>query len=382
MGKIDYFNITGFRRLQDVNIPMRGFMALIGANGVGKTSFLDAFTLLAASASGNLSSTLSNFGGIANLLTRGRSEFLSLQISMDISEAHPLEYSLSLQPHGSGYIIAKENVSQLRGEKQQPFKYIDSSGSDMWYYDMEKKNLVRPAWEHNPQETSLSQAPRMFPESEELRRTLASAAKYHILDVGQRAPVKLPQTMKPAFLPGAQGEDLVSFLFSLRESDRNHFDMITDSLKAAFPDFEELNFPPVAAGMLAMTWKDRNFSAPVYMHELSEGTIRFLWLVALLHSPALPGITMIDEPEVSLHPEMLSILADVMREASMRTQLIVSTHSDRLISFLSPEEIVVMDMDEKGCAMAQWADTMDLDEWLKEYSLDELWRMGQMGGRP
>ena len=90
---------------------------------------------------------------------------------------------------------------------------------------------------------------------------------------------------------------------------------------------------------------------------------------------------MIDEPEVSLHPELLSLLADLMREASQRTQLIVATHSDRLIRFLEPEEVVVMDIAEDGSAVAAWADTLDLDDWLAEYSLDDVWRMGRMGGR-
>ena len=90
---------------------------------------------------------------------------------------------------------------------------------------------------------------------------------------------------------------------------------------------------------------------------------------------------MIDEPEVSLHPELLSLLADLMREASQRTQIIVATHSDRLIRFLQPKEVAVMDIDDEGLAKVQWADELDLDRWLKDYSLDEVWRMGQMGGR-
>jgi predicted ATPase len=184
--------------------------------------------------------------------------------------------------------------------------------------------------------------------------------------------------MKPATLPGANGEDLVPYLYYLRESDRDRFETITDSLQAAFPGFEELNFPPVAAGMLAMTWKDRNFVKPLYMNELSEGTLRFLWLVSLLQSPNLSTITMIDEPEVSMHPELLSLLADLMRETSRRTQLIIASHSDRFVRFLRPEEVVVMDIDDDGCATAAWADTLDLEKWLDEYSLDEVWRMGQM----
>jgi predicted ATPase len=177
------------------------------------------------------------------------------------------------------------------------------------------------------------------------------------------------------------GEDLIPLLYYLRETDPSRFEAIEDALKAAFPAFEELKFPPVAAGMLAMTWKEKNFTKPLYMNQLSEGTLRFLWLAALLQSPGLSAITMIDEPEVSLHPELLSLLAELLREASRRTQVIVATHSDRLIRFLKPREVLVMDITEDGHAEAVWADTFDLEKWLEEYSLDEVWRMGRMGGR-
>jgi predicted ATPase len=70
-----------------------------------------------------------------------------------------------------------------------------------------------------------------------------------------------------------------------------------------------------------------------------------------------------------------------MREAAERTQLIVATHSDRFVRFLHPKEVVVMDIDEDGGATATWADSLDLERWLAEYSLDEIWRMGRMGGR-
>ena len=130
-----------------------------------------------------------------------------------------------------------------------------------------------------------------------------------------------------------------------------------------------------------MTWKDKKFTKPLYMNELSEGTLRFLWLVSLLESPTLSTITMIDEPEISLHPEMLSLLSDLMREASKRTQIIVATHSDRFIRFLQPAEVVVMDVCDNGSTQATWADSLELDAWLSEYSLDEVWRMGRMGGR-
>ncbi len=380
MNKTSRFKIDGFRKLKAIDLPIHPLMVLIGANGVGKTSILDALSLLAASAAGGLNRKLSELGGIANIATRdSETGEVALLVDMEVPGHEPLEYQISLAPKGTGYSIEQEVLSQSRG-LPNPFKHIDSRDGKIRYYK-QPGGLVRPDWEYNSLESSLSQVPKMFREPEELRRILGSATRYHALDVGPRAPVKLPQQVKPATLPGPDGGELVPYLYYLRESDPNRFEAITDSLQAAFRDFEALSFPPVAAGMLTMTWKDKGFAKPFYMNELSEGTLRFLWLASLLQSPGLSTITMIDEPEVSLHPELLSLLADLMREAALRTQLVVATHSDRLIRFLRPEEVVVMDTGQDGFATATWADAMDLDDWLKDYTLDEVWRMGRMGGR-
>src|SRR5207245_8346247 len=115
------------------------------------------------------------------------------------------------------------------------------------YSTPEQRGFVRPTWEHNPLETSLSQVPKMYQEPESFRSKLASCVSYHILDVAQKSPVRLPQSMRPVNLPGANGEDLVSCLYYLRETDPDRFEVVEDTVTAAFPDFERLNFPPVAA---------------------------------------------------------------------------------------------------------------------------------------
>lgn len=378
MKKLNHLRVRGFRRLFDIDIELRDMMVMIGANGVGKTSILDAVSLLSASASGHLNSGLSALGGIGSLLTRGAANEVAFDVSMEVLGHNPLNYSIALQPSGAGYQIAREELNQDRGI-QQPFKHITATGTRVRYHD--GTNLVAPDWDFEREESGLSQVPRMFREPEEFRKALSTATLYHVLDVGPRAPVKLPQPMKPAVLPGADGEDLVPLLYSLREGEKRRFDAIIDALHAAFPSFEDLSFPPVAAGTLAMTWKDKCFDKPLYMNELSEGTLRFLWLVSLLQSPSLSTVTMIDEPEVSLHPELLNLLADLMREASTRTQLIVATHSDRLIRFLEPREVMVMDSNEDGLTIATWADQLDLEKWLADYTLDEVWLMGRIGGR-
>jgi predicted ATPase len=378
---IDNIKIRGFRRLLNLDLAMRPFTVLVGVNGVGKTSFLDAFSMLKASAAGRLNEAQSQWGGISNILTRGKAESLSYSLAMNVPEHDPLEYTLAIEPVPSGYAISEEVLSQKRGYPE-PFKHIDSAYNRICYFDIDESRLGKIATENwIPNETSLSQVPKMFQQPEILRRKLSTAAQYHSLEVGPRAPVKLPQQMKPANNPGTNGEDLSPYLYYLRESDRDKFETITDTLRAAFPDFRGLNFPPTAAGMIMLTWNDDNFTKPLYIHELSDGIIRFLWLVSLLQSSDLQAVTMIDEPDTSMHPRLLSLLADLMREASEKTQLIVTTHSDRLVRFLEPKELVVFDLDEEGCTKATWADSMDIEKWLSDYSLDEVWMMGHLEGR-
>jgi predicted ATPase len=374
-------SIQGFRRLQDVRLSLRPLSVMIGANGTGKTSVLDVLSLLASSAQGKLSSSISDLTGLANILTYDRAEELGLGITMEVPSHEPLEYSLRLRPQGIAYVIREETLSQTREPHQSTFRHIDSYEQNVKYYHPKKKKLLSPTWEHNPLETSLAQVPKMFKEPEDFRRRLASSTFYHVLNVDPRSPVRLPQPMAPAELPGRNGEDLISCLFYLRETERNRFDAIEDSLRAAFPRFERLDFPPVAAGTLGLAWRDRGFSKPLYSHQLSEGTLRFLWLTTLLQSPGLTALTLLDEPEVSLHPELLSLLADQLREASNRTQIIVATHSDTLIRFLEPPEVVVLDSTEEGMTTLTRADELDLGDWLKDYSLDELWRNGRIGAR-
>ena len=388
-----FLNLTvrGFRRLAEVDLELRPLTVLIGANGVGKSSLLDTFSLLASSAQGTLNAAVSEMSGLAALMTYDRASEVGFGISMAVPNREPLDYSLSLRPQGAAYVIDRETLQQRREKYPHPFLHIDSRGTDIKYFEVdqgrlvrpnvEPDNAVRPNWEYNPLESSLSQVPKLFRAPEEFRQRLASSTFYHVLNVEPRSPVRLPQGMRPAPLPGKNGEDLVSCLYYLREAEPDRFEAVEDSLKAAFPGFKRLDFPPVAAGTLAMTWRDSSFSKPMYMHQVSEGMLRFAWLATLLQSPGLTALTLLDEPEVSLHPELLSLLAGLLREAAQRTQIVVATHSDRLIRFLEPEEVVVMDAAEDGTSTLTWADKLNLDQWLEDYTLDELWRNGRLGAR-
>ena len=166
MNKLNHLRIRGFRRLGDIDIELRPMMVMIGANGVGKTSILDAVSLLSASASGNLNTGLSALGGIGSLLTRGVANEVALDISMTVSGHNPLDYSIAFQPKGNGYEIAREELSQDSGLKG-PFKHITATGTRIRYHTV--KGLVAPDWDFESEESALSQVPRMYREPEEFR---------------------------------------------------------------------------------------------------------------------------------------------------------------------------------------------------------------------
>lgn len=374
--------VSGYRRLRNLDLALGPMNVLIGANGVGKSSVLEAWELLAAAAAGALQMALRNAGGAHSLLTAdGQTREIRFLIESEERPQQPTRYEFSLNANALfSSLFNSERLSRRTGATEMV--YLERTDDQIVYRNRERQRLEKVDWEYRRGETVLSQLPRLEYPIEDFREDLVSARGiYHALDVSPNGVVRKPQPIQPADTPGADGSLLYACLYTMRESQRERFEAVEDALRAAFPSFERLDLPPVAAGQVILAWKDRAFSGQIFANQLSEGTLRFLWLATLLQSPGLPPVTLIDEPEVSLHPEMLRLLVELMREASARTQLIVATHSDRLVRFLTQDELVICDLAEDGGMTATRGDTLDLDEWLKDYTLDQLWSIGQIGGR-
>ncbi len=326
MNTFDRIRIQGFRRLAEVELKLRPLNVMIGANGCGKTSLLDIFSMLAASAAGKLKPCLKDMGGVDLNLSvhppggEDKARMMRFELERSVPNYAPLNYCLALRPSGTSYEIPDESLTQHNDPSvPAPMKHLESIHGRVRYFDPVDRKLKKTTWEFDESESALSQASKMYLEPERFRTTLSSSTYYHALDVGPRSQVRLPQQMREAFLPGKDGEDLVTYLYWMREANPDRFETIEDTLRVGFPGFERLNFPPVASGLLALTWKEKDIKQPFYLHQLSEGTLRFLWLITLLYSPGLTEVTLLDEPEVSLHPELLSVLADCLRDAVLRT---------------------------------------------------------------
>jgi predicted ATPase len=136
-------------------------------------------------------------------------------------------------------------------------------------------------------------------------------------------------------------------------------------------------------GTIQVFLQDNGF--PLSARRISDGTMRFLCLLVVLCDPSPPPVVLIEEPELGLHPDAIGAVADLLREASERMQIIVTTHSEALVDRFTdtPEVVLVVDKAEPaegGSTRVQRLDKAELKEWLETYSLGRLWRMGELGG--
>ena len=376
--RVDEVSIQGYRALKDIRLPLGGLNVLIGPNGSGKSAFLDVWQLLSEMIQPGLRRALSVRGGLGRVLTADGTGALRLSLVASAATwgaGKSISYAIHIVPAaGGGHEVVHEQLD-LAGTP---------GGQGMLLRDGARGNLARlggaVGMDADRSEAMLGLTQwTMSPEALEFQRFLGSTRVHTPVPLDERSPLRLPQTLQPGLLtPSPSGEDLLSALQHLRTEHEPHYERLMDVIRAAFPTFRKLEFPAVAAGQITLAWHTTTFSRPFYINELSAGTLRFLLLAALLLSPSPPPLVLLDEPEISLHPEMLRLLAELLIEASDRTQIVAATHSAALIRWLRPEHIVVVES-EDGVSRMTRGDALALDDWLEKYTLDQLWQMGEMG---
>lgn len=136
----------------------------------------------------------------------------------------------------------------------------------------------------------------------------------------------------------------------------------------------------ISGGTVQFYLHESGFGKPIPATRLSDGTIRFIVLLATLLTPTPPSLVCIEEPELGLHPDAVALLDDLLIEASGRMQLVVTTHSDALVSALTNQPEAIVTCERPGAATElRRLDAERLAHWLKEYRLGDLWRMGEIG---
>lgn len=379
-------------------LPLTQLNVLIGPNGSGKSNFLEAISLLQA-APRDLSAPVKEVGGVRDWLWKGTSKAVaSLEVLLEDPQGKmPLRHVLSFSEHGSRFELDGELIENERpyGNNRTPyFFYRFQNGHSVLKEGLAAR--ARPAnkpipldkaWGTerelkretlNPEQSILSQVkdPERYPVLAHLADSYSKIALYREWTFGRYTPPRQEQKadLRTDSL-AATCENLALVLNKIWPKRRKR---LLEALKALYPEIQDFNIQ-VEAGRVQLFLEEGNYSIPAT--RLSDGTLRYLCLLAILCHPEPPPLVCVEEPELGLHPDVLPELARLLVEASERTQLIVTTHSDILVDAMTerPESVVVCEKHD-GQTVMRRLKREDLAEWLDKYRLGQLWTKGQLGG--
>lgn len=356
-------------------LELRPLNVLIGPNGSGKSNLIEALSLLQA-APEKLATPIRRGGGIQQWIWHGRPDGVphldALLKSPDGDSS--LRHRIGLAQASQRFQVVEEELIGLgRGNlfrRVGSQRWITSSGSPR----------PMPLRDLDPELSVLAQRrdPERYPELTWLGDQLRRIRIYRDWSMGRDTPPRRPQPAdlpNDFLMPDASNLGLVLNQFRLRPASKR---ALLEHLGNLYEDIEDFDVK-IEGGTVQVFLQEGDWIIPAT--RLSDGTLRYLCLLAILCHPDPPPLICLEEPELGLHPDLLPNLARLLVEASERTQLVVTTHSDVLVDALTPNpESVVICEKQDGATRLRRLSEERLRPWLEEYSLGRLWTRGDLGG--
>jgi predicted ATPase len=383
------------------DFELQSLNVLVGPNGAGKSNLIEAISLLQA-ASVNLFEPVRTGGGIGEWLWKGTNNPL-LRAEIDVTVCYlqggmPLRHRLKFIMVGQRAELLDEAIENeglwpdkpdvdfyYRYENGHPILNVNESGipnisASILGQGRTRRELRRQDLALDQSIVSQRKDPAQYPEVTYLGNEYAKIRLFREWNLGRNTQPRRPQ---PTDLPGEfLREDAANIALVL--NDLEHRSNLRAGLVERLRDADEsiVDFSTkVLGGTIQLFLHYSGLRSPVPATRLSDGTVRYLCLLAVLCHPEPPPLVCLEEPELGLHPDLLPRLADLLVEASHRMQLIVTTHSDVLVDGLTnvPEAIVVCEK-RNGSTIMSRRTGPELAIWLKDYGLGQLWRRGEIGG--
>lgn len=363
-------------------VELTALNVIIGPNGSGKSNLIEALELLRA-APRDLLTPIRDGGGVRDWLWKGATKppIAMIDAVIDNPKGPALRYVLSFTEVGQRFEIVEERVENERPDKGHvnPYLYYKfENGHGVLNVKGKQRRLQRE--EIDPTASILAQRkdPDQYPELTYLGNVFSKIRLYREWSFGRFTIPRLPQK---ADLPNEYLEPDASNLGLVLNRLRREpavKKQLLDALRALYDGIDDFDVQ-IEGGTVQVFFHEGSSLIPAT--RLSDGTLRYLCLLAILCHPSPGPLVVIEEPELGLHPDVLPTLAQLLKDASTRTQLVVTTHSDILVDALTdqPETVLVASRDETGTHLER-LNAEQLKPWLEQYRLGQLWIRGDIGG--
>jgi predicted ATPase len=346
--------LKGFKSIAKCDLELSKLNVLIGANGAGKSNFIGFFRMVQQLLEQSLQVFVGRQGSPDTLLHFGRKTTEQLEFQLYFGNNG---YFATLEPtQDNRLMFAREsfwwNMSGEREIGRGHFETLALSGTGT-----NIDSYVVP--------------------------TMHKWQVYHFHDTSDSAYVKQSQGINDNAYLRPDARNLASFLYLLRDSYPASYQKIVKTIRLVAPFFGDFYLRPSPQNkeFIELEWFERGQNIPFKAHLLSDGTLRFMCLVTVFLQPKelQPETILVDEPELGLHPYAITVLASLIRTTDK--QAIVSTQSVELLNEFEANDVIVVDRDE-GKSLLRRLDKQELEAWLEDYSLGELWKKNVLGGRP
>lgn len=364
--RLSRISVSGFKTISDVqSFEPRAVAVLIGPNGAGKSNFISFFHFLSRVLETSLQQYVGECGGASALFHGGLSQTEAISAVLAFESKHS-EYGYELRlihAAGDSLTFAEERCRVSR-------KHIPS-----------EKGWVDFGVGHR--EAGLVESARKGDRTAQLiRRLMRKLIVYQFNDTSPRSRIRQKWNENDGRWLKGDGGNLASFLYRLQSYEPKYYQRIVDTLRLILPFFSDFELEP-EHGRLLLRWREQGSDAVYDASQAADGMLRVMALVALLLQPKndLPSVLILDEPELGLHPYAINVLGGLIQSVSTQVQVILATQSIALLDCFEPDDVVVVDRRGRESTFTR-LNASELEGWLEEYSLSELWEKNVLGGRP